>query len=129
MKKDTTKQTKKPECECGCGETTNGGRFKPGHDAKLKSALVTAALDGNKRAETKLETLGWTKFLDAKREKQANKAEAAEAKASEAQGRGRGRRCKSPESSEAGPTVEKPRRRGGRREKAEAAAEPTGQPS
>ncbi len=24
-------------CECGCGENTKGGRFRPGHDAKLHS--------------------------------------------------------------------------------------------
>lgn len=23
------------ECECGCGEMTKGGRFKPGHDARM----------------------------------------------------------------------------------------------
>ncbi len=47
------------------------GRFLPGHDAKLKKALIDAALGGSKRAENKLETLGWTKFLDAKRSKAA----------------------------------------------------------
>jgi hypothetical protein len=26
-------------CLCGCGETTRGGRFKPGHDARLHSEL------------------------------------------------------------------------------------------
>lgn len=68
MKHQPTKT--KPECECGCGGATKGGRFLPGHDAKLKKALVAAALSGSKRAEAKLEKLGWTKFLDAKREKQ-----------------------------------------------------------
>ena len=61
----------KTECECGCGGATKGGRFLPGHDAKLKKALIQAALTGSKRAETKLEKLGWTKFLDAKRNKLA----------------------------------------------------------
>lgn len=28
------------ECHCGCGGTTKGGRFQPGHDAKLKGALA-----------------------------------------------------------------------------------------
>lgn len=23
------------DCECGCGEQTKGGRFRPGHDARL----------------------------------------------------------------------------------------------
>lgn len=27
------------ECLCGCGETTRGGRFKPGHDARLHGEL------------------------------------------------------------------------------------------
>ena len=62
-------QPTKTECECGCGGATKGGRFLPGHDAKLKKALVEAAMNGSKRAETKLEKLGWKKFLDAKREK------------------------------------------------------------
>jgi hypothetical protein len=26
-------------CLCGCGETTRGGRFKPGHDARLYGEL------------------------------------------------------------------------------------------
>jgi hypothetical protein len=26
-------------CLCGCGQTTRGGRFKPGHDARLHSEL------------------------------------------------------------------------------------------
>ena len=26
-------------CLCGCGETTRGGRFKPGHDARLHGEL------------------------------------------------------------------------------------------
>jgi len=58
--------TKLPLCQCGCEETTKGGRYLPGHDAKHKSALVAAALGGSKRATTKLEQLGWKKFLDAK---------------------------------------------------------------
>ncbi len=33
-----------PKCLCGCGGTTKGGRFKPGHDAKLhgKTGKLTA---------------------------------------------------------------------------------------
>jgi len=27
-------------CACGCGSTTKGGNFLPGHDAKLLSAIV-----------------------------------------------------------------------------------------
>ena len=62
-----TTQTRLPECECGCGGTTKGGRFLPRHDAKLKKVLIQDALAGGKRAANKLEKLGWTKFLDAKR--------------------------------------------------------------
>jgi hypothetical protein len=62
--------TKLPLCQCGCEESTKGGRYLPGHDAKHKSALVAAALAGSKRATTKLEQLGWKKFLDAKLAKQ-----------------------------------------------------------
>jgi hypothetical protein len=65
--KETT--TKAPECQCGCGDTTKGGRYAPGHDARHKRDLIEAALAGSKRAVNKLETLGWLKFLDAKREK------------------------------------------------------------
>ena len=27
-------------CACGCGQMTKGGKFKPGHDSGLLSALV-----------------------------------------------------------------------------------------
>lgn len=34
------KRTKDPrDCECGCGAQTKGGRFIPGHDAKLHKRL------------------------------------------------------------------------------------------
>lgn len=26
-------------CICGCGEKTKGGKFRPGHDQKLRSAI------------------------------------------------------------------------------------------
>lgn len=26
-------------CFCGCGEVTNGGKFRPGHDQKLRKAI------------------------------------------------------------------------------------------
>ncbi len=70
-----TKTVAAPLCECGCGENTKGqrSRFLPGHDAKLKKVLIKAALDGSKRATTKLDTLGWSKFLDAKRKTLATK--------------------------------------------------------
>lgn len=58
-----------PLCHCGCGGTTKGGRYLPGHDAKHKKALVEAALAGGKRAATRLEKLGWSKFLKARQAK------------------------------------------------------------
>jgi hypothetical protein len=58
-----------PHCECDCGGTTKGGRFLPGHDAKLKKYLVGLALSGKKRAANKLEQLGWTKHLAVAKQK------------------------------------------------------------
>jgi hypothetical protein len=29
-------------CECGCGDWTNGGHFRPGHDATLRGSLLRA---------------------------------------------------------------------------------------
>lgn len=71
-KADTAKQQRRAtgnSCECGCGGTTGGGRFLPGHDAKLKSQLVKAALSGDSNATADLERRGWTKFLEKAREK------------------------------------------------------------
>jgi len=62
-------KTKVPECECGCGGMTKGGRFLPGHDAKLKKELIAHALSGKKRAQKRLEKLGWKRFLKATRPK------------------------------------------------------------
>jgi hypothetical protein len=28
-----------PICRCGCGETTGGGLYLPGHDQKLRAAI------------------------------------------------------------------------------------------
>lgn len=67
MNRKTREKRSSPKCECGCEGVTKGGRFLPGHDAKLKKSLIEAALEGKKRAENRLNQLGWTKFLDAKR--------------------------------------------------------------
>lgn len=48
-----------PVCECGCGERTGGGRFRPGHDAKLKSALLARSRDGDKAATDELIARAW----------------------------------------------------------------------
>lgn len=62
-----------PLCHCGCGGRTKGGLFVPGHDAKLKSALMrkvfmaTVSGDDETRDSARLElTLrGWEKFYPA----------------------------------------------------------------
>lgn len=46
-------------CQCGCGGMTKGGRFLPGHDAKLKSALRKRANDGDQDAINELAERGW----------------------------------------------------------------------
>lgn len=53
----------KNRCECGCGGNTRGGRFLPGHDAKLKSQLLAKAREGRtarsrQLAEARLRKLG-----------------------------------------------------------------------
>lgn len=51
-------------CACGCGETTKGGEFCMGHDARHKSALIREAKADNMDAVRELERRGWTKFLE-----------------------------------------------------------------
>lgn len=70
------KQPKKPrkppkpratsgKCEC-CGEPTRGGRFLPGHDAKLVSALVQRIRTNNDReAYDEMIRRGWEKKIPA----------------------------------------------------------------
>jgi precorrin-8X/cobalt-precorrin-8 methylmutase len=45
-------------CECGCG-IEGPGRFRPGHDAKLRSRLVKALQAGDDEARQRLAELGW----------------------------------------------------------------------
>ena len=47
-----------PLCGCGCGSEVRQ-RFLPGHDAKLRSALVKAASNGDATASANLRKLGW----------------------------------------------------------------------
>lgn len=42
------------ECSCGCGGMTGGGLFQPGHDAKLRSRLLSAIRAGDEAALTTL---------------------------------------------------------------------------
>lgn len=45
-------------CEC-CGVPTRGGRFSPGHDARLKSKLKKRSKSGDKTAYKELVERGW----------------------------------------------------------------------
>lgn len=45
-------------CECGCG-VHGPGRFRPGHDAKLRSSLMKALAAGDDGARQRLAELGW----------------------------------------------------------------------
>lgn len=62
----SAKRSRTPrECTCGCGEMTKGGKFRPGHDARLHSSLVATVSDIEARLETRqaalarLESLNW----------------------------------------------------------------------
>jgi hypothetical protein len=65
-------------CECECGDLTITGkaRFIPGHDAKLASRLVKAALGGDRKAEARIAKLGWQSKLDAGKRSAERKAKA-----------------------------------------------------
>ncbi|HET7713880.1 MAG TPA: hypothetical protein VFK94_06595 [Patescibacteria group bacterium] len=68
--KSETRRVKEPktpnQCLCGCGGDTMS-RFVPGHDAKLKSRLLTAARDDDEEkaleALQRLDELGWAHFF------------------------------------------------------------------
>lgn len=51
-----------PQCQCGCGGVTKGGRFRPGHDAKLKGMLLRRIVQGDDAALEELRQLGWEHF-------------------------------------------------------------------
>jgi hypothetical protein len=48
---------------CGCGETVVS-RFKPGHDARLKSRLFAAARSGDQEAKATIVSMGWWHLYD-----------------------------------------------------------------
>ena len=52
-------QAEVPICMCGCEQPTRGGEFLPGHDARLKSRLLSAARGGDVQARAKLLERGW----------------------------------------------------------------------
>lgn len=67
------KATKKPiqpkegqPCLCGCDGTTAGGKFLPGHDAKLKGIFQQSHRNGGLDAgqQKLVGELGWERFLE-----------------------------------------------------------------
>ncbi len=46
-------------CACGCGILTEGGDFRPGHDARLKGRLLAEARSGDSGARSQLIRRGW----------------------------------------------------------------------
>lgn len=63
-------RSKQPQpCLCECGGTTKGGRFLPGHDARLKGRLLKDVRDENASkadraaAVSKMDEFGWGDFL------------------------------------------------------------------
>ena len=51
-------------CVCGCGGTTKGGDFLPGHDARHKSALFREARAGNAEALAEIDQRNWMHLYD-----------------------------------------------------------------
>lgn len=63
-KRSAPVRPKTGSCEC-CGEPTRGGRFLPGHDAKLASLLKQRVRDGDDEAYSEMKQRGWLKKLPA----------------------------------------------------------------
>lgn len=66
-------------CECGCGQIVNPKRrFVPGHDARLKSALLKRFDGGDEGAAIELMERGWKSNddLEARAEKREAKEKA-----------------------------------------------------
>jgi hypothetical protein len=55
---------KQGKCEC-CGEATRGGRFLPGHDAKLASRLKERVASGDAKAYEEMKGRNWLSKLPA----------------------------------------------------------------
>lgn len=68
----------KPLCACGCGAETGGGKFRPGHDAKLKSALFGVARGEDEQAAAaaieELAERGWLHLMAAPKVKDTRSA-------------------------------------------------------
>jgi hypothetical protein len=55
---DTATRKRVPgPCECKCGGHTKGGRFLPGHDARLRGELLSTLRDSSKRKSTRQKAL------------------------------------------------------------------------
>lgn len=52
---------KNPSCMCGCGKKTKGGKFLPGHDAKLRGKLIRGDIKGNSAQWSFFRSHGWKK--------------------------------------------------------------------
>jgi hypothetical protein len=52
------------QCVCGCGGTTKGGDFLPGHDARHKSNLFKEARAGNADALAEIDHRNWMHLYD-----------------------------------------------------------------
>jgi hypothetical protein len=101
---DAPKAKPEPEpCLCGCGKptVTTKASFIAGHDARLASRLVNAALEAEAQlgrmptrdeadsigwAHQEIAAFGWTSKLDKSRESRAKKAEAKSRKATRKSG-------------------------------------------
>jgi hypothetical protein len=66
-------------CLCGCGSEV-AREFRPGHDARYKSQLIKAAIDGDNRAEATIHARGWGAFLEKSRNASVTRAQRAERK-------------------------------------------------
>lgn len=77
----TEEQVEEKLCGCGCGQVVSPKRtFRPGHDAKLRSALLAAWDDGQGAVAEELVTRGWYTW-DQLQERQAKRDEKAAKKA------------------------------------------------
>lgn len=69
--KPKAKSTPEPrDCVCGCGEQTKGGKFKPGHDGRLKGQLIREYREASskrdrERVAARFREHGWDNHIPA----------------------------------------------------------------